>query len=130
MFALHQTAGLCLLALMVLRPFARLCSAVPPAVSGPGALGRAAQMTHTALYLLMMGMPVLGVLAVAWAGKTIGPVGLDWRIPLRPDMLLAHLAKHWHKTGATLVYVFVGLHAAAALWHEFVLKDRLLSRMR
>ena len=84
---------------------------------------------HLVLYVLMLGMPILGALALAWDGKAIQPFGLDWPVPLAPDKALADLAKEVHESGATLVYIFVGLHAVAALWHEVVLKDRLLRRM-
>ena len=85
--------------------------------------------THGVLYLLMVGMPILGVLALAWGGKPIQPFGLTLTLPLLQDKSLASLSKEVHESGATLVYIFVGLHAAAALWHEFMLKDRLLRRM-
>ena len=89
----------------------------------------AARVTHGALYTLMVGMPVLGLLALAWGGKPIQPFGLDLPLAVAQDKTLAHLAKEVHESGATLVYIAVGLHAAAALWHEFILKDRLLRRM-
>jgi len=71
----------------------------------------------------------LGLLALALAGKPIQPFGLNLTLALAQDKSLAHLAKEIHESGATVVYIVVGLHAAAALWHEFILKDRLLRRM-
>lgn len=128
-FAVHQTAGLSVLALMVLRLFVRWGTQPPAPVPGPQLLQRAARLTHGVLYLLMVGMPILGVLALAWGGKPIQPFGLTLTLPLLQDKSLASLSKEVHESGATLVYIFVGLHAAAALWHEFMLKDRLLRRM-
>ncbi|MCO5399449.1 cytochrome b [Ralstonia soli] len=129
LFMVHQTAGLSVLALMVLRLFARVGTQAPPPVPGSPLVQRAARLTHGVLYVLMVGMPVLGVLALAWAGKPIQPFGLDVTLALPQDKTFAHLAKEVHESGATLVYIAVGLHAAAALWHEFILKDRLLRRM-
>lgn len=115
---------------MVLRLLTRLGGLHAPAPApGPQLLQRAARLTHGVLYVLMVGMPVLGVLAIAWSGKPIQPFGLVLTLPLTQDKTLASLAKEVHESGATLVYIFVGLHAAAALWHEFILKDRLLRRM-
>ncbi len=128
-FMVHQTAGLSVLALMVLRLFARWGTQAPPPIPGSRLVQRAAQLTHGALYLLMVGMPILGVLALAWDGKPLQPFGLTFALPLAQDKPLAHLSKEVHESGATLVYIVVGLHAAAALWHEFILKDRLLRRM-
>ena len=129
LFTIHQTAGLSVLPLMVLRLFARLGTEVPAAIPGPKLLERAARAMHLVLYVVMLGMPILGALALAWDGKAIQPFGLDWPVPLAPDKALADLAKEVHESGATLVYIFVGLHAVAALWHAVVLKDRLLRRM-
>ncbi|WP_296228877.1 cytochrome b [Ralstonia sp. UBA689] len=128
-FMVHQTAGLSVLALMVLRLLARWATQAPAPVPGPLLLQRAARLTHGALYVLMVSMPILGLLALAWAGKPIQPFGLNWTLPLAQDKTWADAAKEVHESGATFVYIFVGLHAAAALWHEFILKDRLLRRM-
>jgi cytochrome b561 len=62
-------------------------------------------------------------------GRTIPVYGFQLALPLRSTSPYSKLAKEIHETGATFVYIFVGLHAAAALWHQFVLKDRLLRRM-
>ncbi|MEF9417122.1 MULTISPECIES: cytochrome b [Ralstonia solanacearum species complex] len=129
LFAAHQTMGLSVLALMVLRMLVRVGGQVPAPASGSQLLERAARLTHGVLYVLMVGMPILGVLAIAWSGKPIQPFGLALTLTLAQDKTLANLAKEVHESGATLVYIFVGLHAAAALWHEFILKDRLLRRM-
>ncbi|OCS47446.1 cytochrome b [Ralstonia pickettii] len=129
LFTIHQTAGLSVLALMVLRLFARLGTEQPAALPGPKLLERAARAMHLVLYVLMLCMPILGAMALAWDGKAIQPFGLAWTAPLAPDKALADLVKEVHESGATLVYIFVGLHAVAALWHEVVLKDRLLRRM-
>ena len=129
LFTIHQTAGLSVLALMVLRLLARLGTEAPPPVPGSLFMQRAARLTHGALYVLMGGMPVLGVLALAWAGKPIQPFGITLTLPLTQDKALGSVFKEVHESGATFVYIVVGLHAAAALWHEWVLKDRLLRRM-
>uniref|UniRef100_UPI003F498030 cytochrome b n=1 Tax=Cupriavidus yeoncheonensis TaxID=1462994 RepID=UPI003F498030 len=129
LFEIHQSAGLSVFALMVLRLLARLVTNIPPPVPGPRLLQRIAGLTHGILYLLMFAMPVLGVLAVAWAGEPIEAIGMTLPLFLGKNDGLALLAKDIHESGATLVYIFVGLHAAAALWHQFVMKDGVLRRM-
>ncbi|WP_085958799.1 cytochrome b [Cupriavidus sp. BIS7] len=127
---LHKSAGLSVLALMVLRLLARVSQPVPaPPPGGSRLMERAAGATHLLLYVLMLGMPVLGVLASAWRGRAVPFFGLEWTLPIAQNKALSDLAMDLHRTGATFVYIFVGLHAAAALWHQFVLKDRLLRRM-
>ena len=128
-FVVHRTAGLSVLALMVLRLFARWGTQAPPPVPGSLFMQRVARLTHGALYVLMVGMAILGVLALAWGGKLIQPFGIPLALPVTQDKALASVFKEVHEAGATVVYIVVGLHAAAALWHEFILKDRLLRRM-
>ena len=44
---------------------------VPPLPPGPRWMEVSAQAMHWLLYLLMLAMPVLGVLALAWSGKPV-----------------------------------------------------------
>lgn len=129
LFVIHQSAGLSVFVLMVLRLLARLSTHAPTPVPGPKLLQRTAGITHGILYLLMFAMPVLGVLALALGGKPVEVFGMTLPVFLTEHDALAHLAKDIHESGATFVYIFVGLHAAAALWHEFVMKDGVLRRM-
>jgi len=130
MFTIHESAGLSVLGLMLLRLLARVSAPVPaPPPGGSRLLNRAAGATHLVLYVLMLGMPVLGALAVAWRGRMLQFYGLALTLPIAQNEQLSRLAKDLHETGATFVYIFVGLHAAAALWHQFVLKDGLMRRM-
>ena len=46
------------------------------------------------------------------------------------DVPLGRSIKEIHEAGANLVFAAVGLHAVAALWHQFIVKDGLLLRMR
>ncbi|SDP77923.1 cytochrome b561 [Ralstonia sp. 25mfcol4.1] len=129
LFEIHQSAGLSVFALMLLRLLARLMTPVPSPVPGPNLLRRIGGLTHGILYLLMFVMPVLGVLAVAWSAEPIRAFGMTLPSFLAEHDKLAHLAGDVHESGATLVYIFVGLHATAALWHAFVMKDGVLRRM-
>ena len=129
LITVHESAGLSVFAVMLLRLLARVSQPVPAPPGGSRLMERAASGTHLVLYVLMLGMPVLGVLALAWGGKAIQFYGLAWNLPVETNKPISKLAMDFHETGATFVYIFVGLHAAAALWHQFVLKDRLLRRM-
>ena len=82
---------------------------VPPPPEGEGTLlGRAAALGHWALYALMVLMPVSGL--VAWFG------GVD-------------TAGEAHEVMSNLMLFVLAVHVAAALWHQFWLKDHLLLRM-
>ncbi len=129
LFVIHQSAGLSVFVLMGLRLLARFSTHALAPVPGPKLLQRASDITHGILYLLMIAMPVLGVLALALGGKPVEVFGMTLPLAFAKHDALAPLAKEIHESGATFVYIFVGLHAAAALWHEFVMKDGVLSRM-
>lgn len=90
---------------------------------------RLAQMTHLILYVLMLAMPILGIATVLYSGKSIAFYGLDLHSPLQGNQPLSRLLKDVHETGATFVYIAVGLHAAAALWHQFVVRDHIFRRV-
>ncbi|HEY1090070.1 MAG TPA: cytochrome b/b6 domain-containing protein [Burkholderiaceae bacterium] len=42
---------------------------------------------------------------------------------------MRHDAVEWHALAANSLLIVAGLHAAAALWHQFVRKDGVLRRM-
>ena len=126
----HESFGLAVLLLMTLRLVVRASVRVPPLPPGPRWMELSAQAMHWLLYLLMLAMPVLGVLALAWSGKPVPFFEASWTLPLTVDVPRGRSLKNIHEAGANLVFAAVGLHAAAALWHQFVLKDGLLRRMK
>jgi cytochrome b561 len=68
-----------------------------------------AKGTHVGLYALMILMPISG--SVAWFG------GID-------------AAAQGHNILKVALLALIALHVAGALWHQFVLKDGLIARMR
>lgn len=127
---IHESLGVVVLALMLARVAVRLTSTFPPSVPGPPILRWAATATHIILIALLIGMPLLGMLALAYGGDPISVFGWHLTIPVRRDDSISDTLMSLYEDGATLVFIFVGLHAAAALWHQFILKDKLLDRMR
>ena len=83
--------------------------APPPPESEPAPLRLAAHLGHMALYALMVLMPVSG--AVAWFGTV--EAAAEVHEAMKPAML-----------------ILVLVHVAAALWHQFWLKDGLMLRMK
>ncbi len=81
-----------------------------PAMVGESVVQRAlAKGTHVGLYALMILMPISG--SVAWFG------GID-------------AAAQGHNILKVALLALIALHVAGALWHQFVLKDGLIDRMR
>lgn len=126
---LHESLGIIVLALMTLRLMVRALGRIPLPASSYW-VEMSVHAMHAALYVLMLAMPILGLMALGWSGKPVPLFGTSWTLPMAIDMPLGRNLKQIHEFGANLVFIAVGLHAAAALWHQFVLKDGLMQRMR
>ncbi|MEY4697538.1 MAG: hypothetical protein RIT14_1966 [Pseudomonadota bacterium] len=106
----HIGFGAAILLLALWRLWVRATRGVPavPEVE-PVALRLAANAGHWAFYVLMIGVPLTGLLA--WFG------GL-------------HDLAELHELAKPAFILLIAIHVAAALWHQFWLKDGLLARMR
>ncbi len=131
----HKWVGVTFLALTALRLLWRLMHRPPelPATitqAMPGWQTRAYHATHHLMYLLFFAVPLVG-----WAYSSAAGFPIVWfgQIPL-PDLLpvnkeLAALIKPLHKLLALALMALAGLHIAAAIKHQLVDRDGLLSRM-
>ncbi|WP_370224411.1 cytochrome b [Pararhodobacter marinus] len=107
---IHVAVGIAVLVLTLWRLALRVTRRGPKPVAGqPPMLTVASSIVHGLIYLVLLALPLSGM--AAWFGgiTDVGEV---------------------HEVLFTLGLVLVGLHVAAALFHQFVLKDRLLARMR
>ncbi len=126
----HFMLGLSVLILVVLRVYARLTSPTPKITPEPAVWQAiSAKLVHLALYGLMIGMPLLGWLLLSASGKPIPFFGLELPALVAKNKELAGLVKEVHETIGILGYYLIGLHAAAALFHHYVLKDDTLTRI-
>lgn len=130
-YALHKSVGLTLLALVVLRLVWRLYAGAPRAVPGtPSWQQRIASLTHGALYVLMLGIPLSG-----WLFNSAAGYPLQWfkqfNLPAiaGKDEGLANLAHQLHEWGFWALLVLVAAHAGAALFHHLFQGDDTLRRM-
>ncbi len=81
------------------------------------------------LYGLMIGMPLLGWIYLSADGAVINV----WAFPL-PAIVpesegLAEIAEEAHALLGTSGYLFITLHALAALFHHYLVRDDTLARM-
>lgn len=126
----HYVFGLLVLVLAVVRVSARLSGPSPGIVPAPPEWQRwLAKLVALGLYALMLGMPVAGWMLLSAEGDPIPFFGLQLPPLVGPDAALADVIKELHETGATLAYVLVGLHVAAALYHHYAVRDNTLRRM-
>lgn len=128
--AWHFMLGLCVLVLVAIRMLARLTHTTPLIDPTPSKWqGLFAQLMHLALYALMVGMPLLGWLTLSAQGKHIPFFGLELPALVAESKPIAEWAKEIHEAGGTIGYLLIGLHAVAALFHHYVVRDNTLQRM-
>ena len=131
-YTLHKSLGLTVLALVLVRIAWRLYAGAPPPVEGtPRWQARLASLTHGAIYVLILAMPLSGWLYDSASGlRPFRWFGLAEVPKLSPPH--EALADAMHKTHELLFWVLIALvigHAGAALYHHFVRRDATLARM-
>ena len=128
----HISAGLAVISILVLRLFWRLGNPAPPiehTVLGAW-LDRAGRITHYVLYGLLIAAPVSGVVLQFARGDALPLFGLhEIASPWTGDRAFARSVKGVHELMANGLVILAAFHAAAALFHHFVLRDRTLVRM-
>lgn len=126
----HFMLGMMVFVLVWVRLVARLLSPSPRIVPGsPAWQALLAKLAHMALYLLMIGLPLLGWLVLSAAGKPIPFFGLQLPALIGENKELAEQLKEIHEVAATAGYYLIGAHAAAALFHHYILRDNTLVQM-
>ncbi|RIK92944.1 MAG: cytochrome B [Proteobacteria bacterium] len=126
----HFMLGLSVLALVIVRLAARLVETAPPITPAPPAWQTLiTKVVHGALYALMIAMPILGWLMLSAEAKPIPFFGLELPALIGPDKELGETFEEIHETIGTIGYYLIGLHAAAALFHHYIVRDNTLIRM-
>lgn len=128
----HVAAGLALALLFLPRLLARLLPKPGPLLPVPP---RWSVLSHKlvtlALLLFVVVQPALGVLSVWAEGEALAIPFTPWVLP--PLLALGEGAGHTleeaHEVVGNAFYAVIGLHALAALWHQFIRRDGTLRRM-
>jgi cytochrome b561 len=130
-FSWHKWIGVTVFALAVLRLLWRASHAAPALPAGMSAWQRyAAHVVHLLLYVLMIAIPVTGYLYTLAANVPVVYLGL---IPLPriigadPELKVVFRAVHIVLNYG--LFALVAVHVAAAVKHQWIDRDRLLSRM-
>jgi cytochrome b561 len=121
----HMSGGMFVLVLMILRLIVRRWSA-RPATAAPGSppLDRLASLAHVGFYVIVFLMIATGWITGWFISDVFQPNGGS--LPDRFDVFPSFRA---HAALATLLAIMIVVHVAAALYHQFVLKDGLFRRM-
>jgi len=127
----HLSLGAAILFFVCVRLIMRIAHPVSVLESGPKWQRPLASVTHISIYVLVLVMCILGLAAASYRGWVVYLFGF---IPL-PSLAAkgtpwAHTAGDVHDILLYVLLVPIALHIAAAFYHQFVLRDRLLDRMR
>ncbi len=127
---LHETLGLCVFALAVIRILWRMADTRPDPPEVPRWMDAAAKAVQWALYALLFALPVTAI-AGAWLE--------GHPLTLLAGVKIPSLLGISHDVGATIARIhtwlgdailwLAGFHALAALYHHLVLKDGVLASM-
>jgi cytochrome b561 len=127
----HRSFGVTLWIVTTLRLAWRLTSAsLPPFPTQMTKLHRATvKLSEYGLYALLLGQPATGLLTTLFGGRPFALFGWQFS-PLLPRDETLQVAFHLsHEIGAWTLGALAVCHAAAALFHHFVLRDDVLECM-
>ena len=130
-YSWHKWLGMTVLLLVLVRLVWRATHPAPKLeLVMPLWQERAMQLTHFGLYLLMIAIPLVGWVMSSAKGYTVNYFGLfDLPNLVEKDKAFGHFLKEVHEYLADVLVALVSLHVLAALKHQFIDKDGLLSRM-
>lgn len=127
---LHETFGLAVFALVLLRVLWRLVARQPDPVPVARWMGIVAKSVQGLLYLLMFALPLTGVVGTWLEGH---PLTLAGGAEIGPLLALNHDlgegVSEVHEFLGDAIMWLAGLHAIAALYHHFILRDSVLVSM-
>jgi cytochrome b561 len=126
---IHETLGVLVFIVVVLRLLCRLIDSTPAKQPMPRWMTASAKLVRFALYALLIAIPVTAVLGTWLEGI---PVTL-FRFDIAPQIPQAHglgqMIMEIHTILGNAILWVAGVHAAAALFHHFYLRDEVLQSM-
>ncbi|ASL41913.1 hypothetical protein bAD24_I00395 [Burkholderia sp. AD24] len=129
LIAWHLGVGATLIAVVVLRIVWRFTHRPAPAALSP-VLSVVSHITHGLLYVALVVVPVLGWANASSRGWSVRLLGLlPYPAIAQTGSPVGHAMGDIHRVLAWVLFALIALHVAAALFHRFVLRDRILQRM-
>jgi len=126
----HFMLGLAIFGLVWVRLIVRFSGPVPAIVPKPPKWQLyLAHLVDFAIYVFMIAMPLLGWAALSGEGKAVPFFGLELPPLIGQNEALAKRLEQIHELGGTVGYFLIGLHAAAALVHHYLMRDNTLRRI-
>lgn len=127
---IHALLGLLLWFTLMARFWWRSRHQPPPLMESVGEFSRrASAVVHNSLYALLFITPIVGIVTFVYHGRVFdfGLFKIDFGI--KSNRAIFHPTEDLHQYLAYAIFAVAGIHALAALWHQFILRDGLLARM-
>lgn len=130
-YSWHKWVGVTIFLVAVLRLAWRLCNPVPAQPAGTSRWQRRlAGVSHTALYAILIVMPVSGWIMSSALNLPVVYLGLiPIPSPFGVDRALGETMKIMHLSLAVALLALVAVHVLAAFYHHLALRDDVLRRM-
>jgi cytochrome b561 len=131
LYDIHRSIGAVLIPIVLLRLAYRLANPPPPLPDDIPAVQRlAANLTHWALYILLIVQAFIGWIAIS---AYRAPINVFWLFELPPiwpvDQPYSEKMFAVHRLIGIGLALLICVHVGAALYHHFIRKDDVLLRM-
>jgi cytochrome b561 len=127
---LHETIGIVLFALVLLRILWRLWEPTPQMPPMAPWMKYSAGAAHLGLYGLLLAIPLTAIAGAWLEGHPLTLFGIGAIAPiLAPAHDLGQTIAYVHTILGNVIIWLAGVHAAAALFHHYVLHDNVLKSM-
>jgi cytochrome b561 len=127
---IHETLGMGVLAIVLIRLAWRAFDGAPDDPPMPPWMSLGSKVVHAMIYILLLAIPLTAISGAWLEGH---PITLLGNVRIGPLLTEAHdvgsaIASIHTWLGDAILWV-AGAHAAAALYHHFVLRDGVLRSM-
>ncbi|MBN8995141.1 MAG: cytochrome b [Rhizobiales bacterium] len=128
--SLHETLGLLVFLVLAIRVGWRVFDYTPEEPPMPAWMALASRLVHWTLYALLAAVPLTAIVGAWLEGHPVTVIGLGEVGPLfsRSHSLGESISGIHPLLGDVIIWV-AGVHAAAALFHHFILRDGVLLSM-
>ncbi len=130
MKTIHYTFGISVMILMLIRIILKMTHTAPDITPPPPRWQNViAKAVHGILYLMFISLPLFGVLSLYYGHVHWSLFSYAMPVAGVEDSIMQYKLKKIHEFIANTGYFVIGLHAAAALFHHYIMGDNTLNRM-
>jgi cytochrome b561 len=130
LLALHQTLGFAVFVVVLVRLAWRQFDRRPETPPMPGIMASTSKVAHWLLYALLIVVPATAMAGSWLESHSVTVYGIGAIGPfLTTSRSFGRQILEIHQLLGTTIMWVAGLHAAAAIFHHFFLRDRVLRQM-